>query len=807
MKIKISQGASERSSLIQMHDMSVSELYERLAEPAIKRNKNGPYYILASFKSDTRNNSEVQFIYGATVDLDGTDLDMRGIKRKLKHLKCSYVVHTTHSHKTKNKGNRFRVVIPYNAPTPPQEHITFIEYMYNIFEKHGADGAANTLSQPVFWSACSRNTRKHFEFYKSCYSELFSVADMPKAVKHEAWVAAQVKQTAETKTDISKSTHEGSRNNHLSRVVGKLINNGDTKAQVLEYCLELNSIKFTPPLPNKEVGVIVDSIWRVHKKNHGDEQWGYLQIKDAIEKGAVESMGLEHVLSMVAHGGASKTLNSVDTARLLEVLKAPKDGITLNVLKQALTKATEDQKKGADMEGGAEGESVRLELVEKYKRHVFLESSKRIYNRVSRLKVEVEAFDTFNHTLIRDHLGLKTTPFGVLKTYDAIEFVNALRYSPGDEFLFEKNGIKYANMYEAPKWAAREGCIEPLMRHFKYLLPDAGERKVFIDFIAYNLQNPGKKIRWAPILKGKKGIGKSLLCEHLLKPLFGKNNIRPIGDNNVLFEKYNAWKTGSQLVVVQEMSIEESNMKKRQITDTLKSFITDDEVDIREMREAPVTVDNTTNLLAFTNNEDVINITEDERRFCMLRCDADAKRSNYYVRLVKFLKHSMPAVAWFFKDRDLKDFNPNKAPQTQYTMDIKESSRDTFEEMVHNLIEEEKEVLPTCRVIGWKTLHKLLSISEDLVGRQRDSFEQAIIGNTAAGKRLKHALLEKGFRIFCGENGKALRKDLGAAHGGMQYLWVVPSKGPQRSIRKPITPAIKAAEQVDKIASKSEFLR
>ena len=144
-------------------------------------------------------------------------------------------------------------------------------------------------------------------------------------------------------------------------------------------------------------------------------------------------------------------------------------------------------------------------------------------------------------------------------------------------------------------------------------MSDEREQKILLDWLAYIVQNAGKRINWAILLQGAQGTGKSYFAK-VLEWVLG-SNAKSL-DPSALGERFTGWAHGSVVNIVEEIRIKGDD--KWRIMDRLKPFITNSMIQIEEKGRDHRTVPNFTNYLLLTNYKDALPITNDDRRFCVM---------------------------------------------------------------------------------------------------------------------------------------------------------------------------------------------
>lgn len=78
------------------------------------------------------------------------------------------------------------------------------------------------------------------------------------------------------------------------------------------------------------------------------------------------------------------------------------------------------------------------------------------------------------------------------------------------------------------------------------MIPDEQERQILIEWLAFQVQNPGVKIRWSVVLCGKhQQTGKSTIG-HFMRKVLGEDNVKS-PSNERLHEIYTDWQEQAQL--------------------------------------------------------------------------------------------------------------------------------------------------------------------------------------------------------------------------------------------------------------------
>lgn len=204
-----------------------------------------------------------------------------------------------------------------------------------------------------------------------------------------------------------------------------------------------------------------------------------------------------------------------------------------------------------------------------------------------------------------------------------IETVDGVTYDPrfgGDEPIFEYEGRTYLNEYrrssippEEPGSSVRAMAL--IRRLLNLLIGDPRHEATLLDFIAFQVQQPGRKVRWFPIIQSVQGAGKGTLWAALGAAIGPANfGIVPPGTLN---ENFNSWKYGHQFVEIDELKSPGHN--RHDIYNKLKDAVTNDSININQKYRDPRMVCNVTNYAASTNYHDCIPLEEGDRRCFVLK--------------------------------------------------------------------------------------------------------------------------------------------------------------------------------------------
>lgn len=256
-------------------------------------------------------------------------------------------------------------------------------------------------------------------------------------------------------------------------------------------------------------------------------------------------------------------------------------------------------------------------------------------------------------------------------------------YWPKQELIVEEHGIEKLNMWKGHDLEPSEEDAGPLVNHVRYLYPNLDEARILLDYLAFQVQQPGEKVHWALLMQGVQGTGKSYFGL-LLRLILGEHNVASV-TNEMLHEPYTGWIRNKQFVVVEEMMAG----RRLELMNKLKAMITEEWLQIREMYMPPYKQSNRVNFLFLTNHSDPIIIDSSDRRYCVLASSVPPNpAADYYKHLFDWTRENPAAILGYLLRRDLSRFDSKAhAPMTEGKAAMIHESLNDLEHSIRNLVE------------------------------------------------------------------------------------------------------------------------
>jgi hypothetical protein len=212
------------------------------------------------------------------------------------------------------------------------------------------------------------------------------------------------------------------------------------------------------------------------------------------------------------------------------------------------------------------------------------------------------------------------------------------------------------------------------------------------------VQYKGVKFKWAPLVQGVEGNGKSLLSLCVAQAVGARYVHWPRADQ--LVEKFNAWLFDKVFIAIEDIYIPE---QQREIIEILKPMITGENLERRAMHTDQISADLCCNFLLNSNHKDAVRKTANDRRFAIFYTAQqhveDIARSgmggDYMQRIYDWLKKGggYAIVAELLHTYPIHpEFNPagacQRAPVTSSTGEAIAMTAGTVEQHVLEAIEQ-----------------------------------------------------------------------------------------------------------------------
>ena len=298
-------------------------------------------------------------------------------------------------------------------------------------------------------------------------------------------------------------------------------------------------------------------------------------------------------------------------------------------------------------------------------------------------------------------------------------------YDPNGEAIIEGETGKLFNTYRKPRHMPTAGEPTAYLDHIEWLIPDAGERELFHNWIAQKLQHPGSRsyamVMVAALEEGEEGeqygTGRSTVGDiigRVFKTGVAKLKLEDITGKGDSQTAYNDWADGTQLAIVEETKDSSDGWKADYSAyENLKSIV--DTRPIPGVRVKPKygRIYETTlyaNFLFFTNHDDALMLPEGDRRFAVISNAKGRRRFDEYAELQKFLRSvkSIAKLYHWYMDRDITQFDHIYPPMTPAKNRMQRLGISSTDEVWKQVLEECPTALATLPYLTRKCADKCI---------------------------------------------------------------------------------------------------
>lgn len=379
-------------------------------------------------------------------------------------------------------------------------------------------------------------------------------------------------------------------------------------------------------------------------------------------------------------------------------------------------------------------DDVADKLVTQY---VYSVGTKRFINvNCPELQYDKEQFDAFHavqHPL-RDRSWTASVQF---LNHARSRRVAAPTYRPGADRLIEEDGQPVINLYRPSQLRPAEGDVTPWLEHARYILPDKHARRTVLDWMAYLLQHPERKMNWAVFLGGTQGTGKDALFEPMRLAL-GDHNTAIVSPDD-LASGWTDWLKDTKLVMVQEFAA----FEKKALMNRLKSLITSPPTKLRiNAKNTPqYYIPNLASFVFFSNYHDALVLEQDDRRFFVYWSPAEPREVTYYQQLYEWMRTNAAAVFAHLLQRDVSNFDAvGHAPMTSDKADVIRDSASPLEQYLRAQFEANEKPMHRDLVV----INRLLDHLPEHVGRVSVKAVSQVLRRLGASELPKQLRLPEG---------------------------------------------------------------
>lgn len=292
----------------------------------------------------------------------------------------------------------------------------------------------------------------------------------------------------------------------------------------------------------------------------------------------------------------------------------------------------------------------------------------------------------------------------------------------GEDPFFEHNGRLYLNIYNkysAPIPDSDHGgrAMDLLNQLLGAMIEEEDLIKLFIDYHAYMVQNPGKKVRWSFLIQSAEGAGKGFFSK-VMRGVLGGPNVKVVSPE-VLSSQWNDWAKDALYIVLEEIHI--PGERREKVTNAIKQVITDDVITINKRHvSAQCDVPNFATLIGFTNYKDALHLKDSSRRWCVIFSKLQTKKqvealtaTGHFEDLEWLLSPEGAAgLRYALMTWNISGGFPinGPAPHTAYRDAVVHSSRSRLEIAIEDAIARKADIHINERYIFEPSMHSLMAL-------------------------------------------------------------------------------------------------
>jgi sulfur carrier protein ThiS len=292
-----------------------------------------------------------------------------------------------------------------------------------------------------------------------------------------------------------------------------------------------------------------------------------------------------------------------------------------------------------------------------------------------------------------DEDGKRIPPSVFLMSNQSHKVVYNLGWHPDNPETYEWRNQTLLNTYIPTEYQPKRGTPAPWLRHLKWLVSDENVQEQILNWMAYNVQHPGKKLNYGLFISGPERVGKDMLFAPLVK-IIGSHNVKEIGAE-ALHGEFNDYLYQTKLLIVGEMHTRAN--EQRSVENKLKTMLAStasDSIRLNLKGLNPIYIPNLLSIIFMSNHRDALTITgNNAARYLCWWCDVIRKPDEYYAEFDKWLSDddNIRAIFHFLINRDLSNFNPKaSAKMNEFTEEIVEASKDAIEAEIGYRVEDKQ---------------------------------------------------------------------------------------------------------------------
>jgi hypothetical protein len=247
-------------------------------------------------------------------------------------------------------------------------------------------------------------------------------------------------------------------------------------------------------------------------------------------------------------------------------------------------------------------------------------------------------------------------------------------YNPTRGLLFLDGSVRVINTYRPARSESSYISLNKeddkaehhkvIRDFFQFFIPEHGRE--MMQWLAWIAQNPGKRVKWSPVLFGDQGTGKSTVSL-IIRAAMGSHNVRNL-DSSVLVSNFNSILMGCLVGCFEEFT--PATQEKARQRSALKSLITDPTLNITRKGCETFQIENVASYVFCTNDIDQFGMAAEDRRYFPIKTVARPvalKNREIYSKVYDIIENHPVSVESFFREMMIEsDFSRDEAPISKF---------------------------------------------------------------------------------------------------------------------------------------------
>ena len=264
--------------------------------------------------------------------------------------------------------------------------------------------------------------------------------------------------------------------------------------------------------------------------------------------------------------------------------------------------------------------------------------------------------------LLKKALGKDYEAFLALPLNDAESpYLSDMAFDPARPYgVIKKDSTHYWNSFEGfAVDKQKTGDIGPILEHLEYILCNGtlnGENayQYVLKWLAHMVQRPFEKPRVALAFYSKaQQVGKGIFFKVLLGKLL-ENMLKTTSTAEDIFGKSNTLCYGSLLTV-----LDEAGSEKKVNKGLVNNVITEKIICMKHNNNPQAQIPTFNRLILLTNADDIQDITQDDSRWVILKCNEEARDyKEYFERLADCIENCWYSFYEYLMGVDISGFSP-----------------------------------------------------------------------------------------------------------------------------------------------------